>query len=107
MSIPDVTNSITDNALGIIEVNARQSAKIGCCSSGTANTVYAFNDQKALKDTLGTGPLVEAAAHTLAVSGGTVLCVRGTGSTAGSAGAVTHTGTGVSVMSTTGTPVDR
>jgi hypothetical protein len=76
MPIPEISTSIRDNALGIVAENPDGvHAKVGVCSNGTPNTLYSFADQKTLADTLGTGPLVEAAAHALAVAGGQVLCV--------------------------------
>ena len=91
----EVTLTVTDGALGIAPQSIDGiAAKIGCCSSGTVGTVYAFSDIKTLVATLGQGPLIEAAAHSLTVAGGPVYCIRATSSTAGSAGAVTQSGTG-------------
>jgi hypothetical protein len=76
MSLPEVVQTIRDNALGIVAENIDSvHAKLGVCSRGVPNTLYSFSDQKTLVDTLGTGPLVEAAAHALAVAGGRVYCV--------------------------------
>jgi hypothetical protein len=76
MSLPEVVQTIRDNALGIVAENIDSvHAKLGVCSRGVPNTLYSFSDQKTLVDTLGTGPLVEAAAHALAVAGGQVYCV--------------------------------
>lgn len=106
MAIPSVSLTILDGALGIVDATGRVSAKIGASSSGTANTVYSFSDIATVKATLGTGPLPEAIAHTLAVGGGTVLAVKGATSTAGANGSVTKVGTGLCVVSVSGTPVD-
>lgn len=107
-AIPDATLSVTDGALGITEPTSAVSAVIGSCSSGTINTFYTFADTKTLRDTLVSGPAVEAAAHALAIGGGVVYVVRvDNTSTVGVAGAVTHTGTGVSVGTVTGAPYDN
>jgi len=106
MAIPDATLTILDGALGVVPANAENvAALIGCCSSGTANTVYEFTDIKTLRDTLGYGSLVEAAAYVLAVAGGSVVCVKAP-STSGSNSAVTATATGLTVVTLTGVPLD-
>lgn len=108
MAIPYANLAVKDGALGLAAGNDTNTvAVVGVCSSGTANTVYAFTDVQTLKDTLGTGPLVEAAAFILAIAGGTVVCCKSAASTAATAGSVTKTGTGLSVLTTTGsTPLD-
>lgn len=106
-AIPDATLSVTDGALGLTEPTDSVSAVVGTCSAGTANTVYAFTDPLSVSQTLGTGPAVEAAAHKLAVGGGLVYVVPTTvSSTPGVAGSVTHSGTGLSVMTVSGAPYD-
>lgn len=98
MALSEVTLTITDGALGIVpEAIDGISAKIGCSSLGTINSVYSFSDIKTLTDTLGVGPLVEAAAHLLSISGGPVYCVPATHSTEGSAGSITKSGSGPTV----------
>src|SRR5687768_10367099 len=100
--LPDATLTIKDGALGLVPANTNGTqALIGTCSSGTANTVYSFSDITTLKDTLGTGPLVEAAAYVLAIAGGPVVCVKAPSTTAGTNSAVVLTGTGLSVMTLT------
>jgi hypothetical protein len=108
MPLPYANLSIKDGALGIVPGSDNGTvALVGTCSSGTANTVYAFTDVQTLKDTLGTGPLVEAAAYVLALAGGTVICCKSAASTAAASGAVTKTGTGLSVVTTAGSsPLD-
>lgn len=77
------------------------------CSRGDVHRIYGFSDLRTLTDTLGTGPLVEATAHALAVGGGVVYCVRcGSESTPGTFGAVTRTGTGTATLAITGSPLD-
>ena len=108
MASPEAKLTIKDGALGIVQSSDNGTvALVGTCSLGTINQVYAFTDQQTLKDTLGTGQLVELAAFILAIAGGTVICVKAPSSTAGTNTAVTKTGTaGASVVTVTGTPLD-
>lgn len=107
MSLPDARLTIQDNRLGITpQDSSGEQAIIGVCSLGTNNTIYEFADKTALTTQLGTGPLVEAAALVLDRGGGPVICVPANKGTAGANGSVTPTGTGTSVMTVTGTPLD-
>lgn len=104
MAIPEATLTIKDGALGIVPPNVNGiQAVLGVCTSGTVNTVYSFNDIQALKDGMGTGPLVEQAGHVLSIAGGPVVVMRVTGGTAGAFGSVTPAGTntGLSVLTLT------
>jgi hypothetical protein len=108
--IPAVTTSVKDQALGVLPPDSSASVfVIGVSSSGTANAITSYTgaETQSLKDTYGTGPLVDAAAHILLHSKGraTVHVVRGSASTAGSDSAVTASGGGPTV-SLTGTPYD-
>lgn len=108
MALPEVSIAIKDGALGVLPPNGNNVLTLlGMCSSGTANTAYEFGDPQVIKDTLGTGPLVEAAAAVLREAGGSVRCVKISGSTAATFGSVTLSGTGSSVLTLTGsTPYD-
>lgn len=108
MPIPEAKVSITDGALGLTPPNPDNTlAIIGTSSTGTENEVQSFGDQQSVKAAFGSGPLVEAACHVLAVAGGPVVCCKATSASAGAAGSVTHTGTGLSVLTTTGSaPLD-
>lgn len=93
-----ISLEISDGALGILPPNTDNiHVKVGCCSLGTALEIYSFSDIKTLRETLGEGPLVEAAAHALLVAGGPVYCVRVTPDTAGVASAITKSGSGPTV----------
>lgn len=93
-----ISLEISDGALGILPPNTDNvHVKVGCCSQGTALELYSFSDIKTLRETLGEGPLVEAAAYALAVAGGPVYCMRVTPDTAGAAGAITKSGSGPTV----------
>lgn len=105
--IPDVSTTITDGALGLVGTNGNQTpAIIGTSSAGTPNVPVSVGDVQTLVSTFGSGELVEAAAHVLAAAGGPVVCMKTAASTAGVAGSVTKVGSGSSVMTVTGTPVD-
>lgn len=107
MSIPEATLTVLDGGLGVAQPGLNgTAAKVGCCSSGTANTVYYFSDETVLRSTLGNGPLVESAAHTLNIAGGPVMCVKSPSSTAGAAGSVTPTKTGTATLAVSGGALD-
>lgn len=108
MAIPNVHLSVLDGALGLAPVDASGIiAFVGACSQGTVEQVYTFSDVKTLHETLGFGPLVEAAALALVTGGGPVRCVRVNGSIAGVATAVDQPAGGTSgVVGTTGAPYD-
>lgn len=108
MTLPDVTITVSDGALGLAANNPENlHAKIGVSSSGTANTVYSFGDITVMKATLGSGPLVEDAGFHLATAGGPVLAVPVAASNVGTVGTVTRVGTSPSPgLATTGNPRD-
>lgn len=96
------TVTLVDNG-GTSVVVPTQSVQlvIGCSSTGTVGTIVSTRNATTLNTIFGWGPLVEAAGLVCA-AGGTVLACRATTTTPGAQTAVTHTGTGVSVMTVTG-----
>jgi hypothetical protein len=107
--LPKISQIIQDGSLGIVPPSpANVVAKLGVCSAGAANTVQQFSGPsvKVIKDALGTGPLAEAAAHSLEIAGGPVMTVPVNPSVPGAAGAVTHVGTGAAVLTVSGAPKD-
>lgn len=99
MALPDVTMSIQDGSLGIVPASVGQiHVKMGVCSGGVANTLYSFTDKNTLSTTLGQGPLVEAAAHSLGVNGGPLYCMPLNPSVAASVSAVVQAGTGTGTL---------
>lgn len=103
MPIPGVSITISDGALGQLPASSEGiPAFVGISSQGELNTVYSFGSIDELRSTLGHGPLVEAAAFTLAHSGGPVVCVRASGSEGGTTGA----DLGDEDVSTSGEPHD-
>jgi hypothetical protein len=102
-----ISIEVSDGALGILPPNTDSAnVKVGVCSSGTALELYSFSDIKTLRETLGEGPLVEAAAHALSVAGGPVYCMRVTPSTAGAAGSVTKSNGSAPNVSVAGAAYD-
>lgn len=107
VAVPGLSLTVQDGGLGIVDLSsAEYSAKIGTCSSGTVNTVYAFSTPGAVRSTLGYGPLAEACIYHIRASGKPVYAVRATGGSAGVASAVTHVGSGPTVTVGAGTPRD-
>ena len=109
MPLPDVTPVINDGALGILAASTSNvHVKIGVSSLGTVNTLYTFSDPKTLQTTLGYGPVVEAAAHTLAVSGNQVIIVPVNASVPGTTGATAYVRVAASTFTVTSTtaPLD-
>ena len=72
MGIPDVKIRIADGGTGATSGSSENvHAKIGVCSLGVPNTVYAFNDKDTMRSTLGVGPLVQDGASPLLASSAT------------------------------------
>ncbi len=107
-NLPDIVETINDGALGLANGATNNiCVKIGVSSEGAINTLYSFGDQKSLVDTLGTGPLVDAAALSLDTAGGPVYCIKPNASVAGAVGQVSHTGTQTAAPAVTGVPLDQ
>lgn len=109
MSQPAVTQTELDGQLGILSpATGRLLAVVGVSSSGTVDTPAAYGRTKPLIDAFGKGPLVEAAARHIELTGDPVVVVRTGQTTAGSSGSVTFVGTGTSVVTVAGgsTPND-
>jgi len=109
MGLPDVKIKIADGGTGATSASSENvHAKVGVCSLGNANTIYAFNDKDTMRGTLGVGPLVQDGAYALDVAGGPCLFVPVNASVPGSNGAVTRQvdPTTTSTFAATGTPND-
>lgn len=107
MSIPTVNFTIVSGGLGNVPNSpAGTVCVVGCSSAGSANTVAGpySQPQQVITDN-GYGPGSEAAAY-YAAAGIPVLFVKTPSTTAATTGSVTHNGTGVSVLSLSGTPFD-
>ncbi len=97
---------VLDNGATAVQVpTSSTQLVIGTSSTGTVGQVYASTSPQNITNTFGFGPMPEAASMVAAV-GGVAVCVRATSNTAGAASTVTHTGTGTSVVTVSGTPLD-
>jgi hypothetical protein len=105
----DVTVAVKDGGLGVLPFGggAQPIVSMGVCSAGVPNQFYGFGDIGAAQAALGQGPLVEALAVKFAIAGGPQYCMPVTPSQAGTAGAVTHTGTGGGTVAATLGPVQQ
>jgi hypothetical protein len=102
----DVLITISDGGGGSVLVPASNTQAVyGCCQSGTANQPFATRSPAALLSTFGYGPATEYAAL-VCLAGGTVIFNKVATQTTGSQSAVTFTGTGTSVITTTGNSLD-
>lgn len=107
MVLPDITETITDGGLGAASAVATNvQVVIGVSSSGTTAQPTLIATPTDLVSTFGYGPAVEAAAMGLFVGRAPILFVRSAVTTASTVSSVTHSGTGTSVMSVTGTAKD-
>lgn len=107
MAAPSVNFTIQSNGLGnVASSTANVVAVFGTCSGGTPAVVkgpYALTSN--LVTDCGYGPGVELAAN-LIQSGISTIFVKVETDTPGAASAVTHSGSGASVMTVTGAPFD-
>lgn len=93
MANPQVNQSITDGALGIVGPSSKRTqAIIGVCSAGAPNSINGIGNVKALQSACGLGSLVEAAA--IALKAGPVIVVPATPSVASSIGSTSLVGSG-------------
>jgi hypothetical protein len=97
--------TILDGGTAVVVPAASVQLVIGCCSAGTVGTIVATQNVNTLVTNCGYGPGVEAAAMACA-AGGTVVFIKATNNAAGTATAVTFAGTGTSVLTVTGAPLD-
>ena len=111
--LPDVSVTVTDGGLGILPQNSSQiPLLVGTSSSGqaqsgsssTSDVIVPISDMVTLKNTFGSGPLVDAAAYVLSVAGGPAYCVR---IFSGSVSAGAHTGTGTATVPPSGSPMGQ
>ncbi|MEO5728287.1 MAG: hypothetical protein ABI134_36120, partial [Byssovorax sp.] len=87
---------------------ARACVYFGCASKGTPLAPYPFSSLATLKSNSGAGPAVKAAAYGHAKTGASGVFIRLLATArAAYKSAVAHTATGTSVVTATGTPLDR
>lgn len=105
--LPDVYPEIQDGALGILPPPTDSvSAKIGIASDGPVNEIVVVTDLDQVRETFGSGPLAEALATHLALSGAPVLAVRTAATVNGTVGTPNHTAQGDGTATLTGSPRD-
>ncbi len=102
MSLPDVNVAFSDQNLGLSGApNDNVFLCVGASSKGTVNTLVTITDPNAVIAAVGYGPLAEQVAQILNTTS-TVVYACHAAQQAGSAGAVTHTGTGTGVVTLPG-----
>lgn len=99
MSVPSVTITELDGALGSLPDGVPALAIVGPCDSGPINTPAAFARIKDIVATFGGGPTVEAAAHYIQLYNRPVVFVRTGNSVAGTCSSIVNGITGTSVPS--------
>jgi hypothetical protein len=109
--IPAVTLTQLDGGLGIMSpTTGALPAVIGCSSSGTAATPGTYTRIDDLKTAFGAGPLVEAAAMLIEITGKPVVCCKAATVTDGAQADLVKTGvTGLCVVTLTAgvKPIDE
>lgn len=107
--VSQVNLTVTDGNLGAsVGASSQLICIAGCTASGTALSPKQYSKASALVTDFGYGPAVERAAHHIERTGRPVWFVRLASNTAGSAYSVVTSGvTGGSVITATGTPLDR
>jgi len=98
MTAPRVVLSVIDGGLGAAQSTDRLLAVFGCSSQGTIGSMEQFSDPASLISTYGYGPGVSLALHVLKVSGQPVIFGRASEGENSAASAVTHDGSGLSVL---------
>jgi hypothetical protein len=107
MTQPSVIITELDGALGVLPPSAgRLHAIMGPTSMGVANVPATFGRILDIQTNFGQGAAVEAAAHYMALYGRPVLFVKTEAAVAAVVEVPEFVGTGTSIITTTGEPVD-
>jgi len=107
MATQGVNFTVADNQLGLTSGGSGPTvAVIGVSSAGTANQPFQSPQPGPFTTNFGYGPGPELAAYTANANGNNVVYVKVATSGAGTNTSVVHTGTGGSVVTVTGTPLD-
>lgn len=107
MTQPSVIITELDGALGVLPPSAgRLHAIIGPTTIGTPNVPATFGRIRDVATNFGQGPAVESAAHYMGLYGRPVMFVKSEASVSATVDPVDFDGTGTSVITTTGDPVD-
>ena len=107
MGVKSVSFVINAGGLGVLTgLGVETIAVVGATSAGTANQIIESNDPGAFTTNDGYGPAVQAAGFIAQFSGAPTILIKAATVTPGTNTPVTHTGTGGSVVTITGTPLD-
>lgn len=103
MALPGQTLTVTDGGIGVALPAADRILVVGTSSAGTANTISSYASSSAVVATAGYGPGPDTVGHILDIAGGTVDFLKTAATVAAANGTVTHTGTGIALMTVSGT----
>lgn len=107
MAIKSVQITILANGLGAVPPGGGETiAVVGVSQSGTVGTDVQSSNPQDFADEFGYGPGPQAAGFIAQEGGNQVIFTKATTSAVGTNSAVTHTGTGSSVVTLSGTPID-
>jgi Protein of unknown function (DUF2586) len=100
--------TIRDPGLGLVGASDARFVYLGCASKGALNTIVPLTSPAAVEDTFGDGPLPEALALALSLSGGPVYGCRLAATVVGTAGTVlpARVGTSTGTVTVAGAPYD-
>lgn len=105
MATPRVRMIERDGGLGLTGPDAQGfHVKIGCSAKGKVYELLTAGNADVLRDAIGDGPLMEAAAHALAVAGGPMAVMTVPPATAGAPGSVTKAGLGTGTLTPAARP---
>ena len=82
MALPNVTVSISDGGIGVVEGGGVEFVLVGTCTSGTIGDEQTILNVDEAKTKLGQGPLAELAATVVQIAGGPVRAIRTAGTVA-------------------------
>jgi hypothetical protein len=102
MTLPRLTITQVDNALGATSPATRNLAIVACSESGTAATPKAYTRASMVLAAFGQGALTEGASRAINRHGLTVVCVKAAQATAGSIGTLAKTISGTCVPTAAG-----
>lgn len=107
MTIKSVNITIVSNGLGAVPPGGGETiAVVGVSQSGTADTDVQSSNPSDIATAFGYGPGPQAAGFIAQHGGNQVIFTKAAQAAAGTNSAVTKTGSGASVMSVTGSPLD-
>ena len=107
MAVKSVNITIVQNGLGTVPPGGGQTiGVVGVSSAGTANTCVQSSNPADFVTSAGYGSGIEAAGFVAHDAGNNVIFAKAATVNAGTNSGITHVGTGASVMSVTGTPLD-